>query len=352
MKAPELLEATLRDGSYAINFQFGIRETKEIARGLEEAGAGLIEIGHGVGLGASTSGHGEAAATDEEYLAAAAEVLTTAKFGMFCIPGIATLDDVDLCARYGAEFIRIGTNVTEIERSQPFIERAKHHGMTVSANFMKSYVLPPKDFAEKAELSRSYGTDIVCIVDSAGGMVREELAEYVHAVRESCDAAIGFHGHNNLGIAVANTIEMVKLGADVVDVTLQGMGRGAGNASTEMVVLLLKKAGYEVPLDEFKLMDLAIEYIRPLIHKCLGDSIDLVSGMAMFHSSYMGVIRRYADKYGVDPRYLILRVCEFDRVNAPDELVERCAKELHAKGVVPTTRFQLHDYYGHEQLPS
>lgn len=351
MSAPQILECTLRDGSYAINFQFSAADTRAIAQGLEEAGIDIIEIGHGVGLGASEAGQGVAAATDEEYLEAAASVLKRARFGMFCIPGIARLEHVDLCQRYGAQFIRIGTNVTEVESSRPFIERAKKHGMYVSANFMKSYVLPPKEFAEKAKLSRSYGTDVVCLVDSAGGMLPEQITLYVEAIRHVTDVPIGFHGHDNLGLAVANSVHIARLGAQVVDTSLQGIGRGAGNASTEQVLALLRKAGYAMPYDDLKLMDLAIEHIRPLMHKAGVDPIDCVSGAAMFHSSYMGKIRKYADRYNVDPRKLIMRVCEHDQVNAPDELVERCAKELADTGEPISARFRLYEYYGHEQDP-
>lgn len=349
MKKPELLECTLRDGSYAIDFQFTASDTRLIAKGLEEAGFDLIEIGHGVGLRASRAGYGEAAATDEEYLEAAASVLTTARFGMFCIPGIATLDDVDLCASYGARFIRIGTNVTEVSMSKPFIERAKKHGMLVSANFMKSYVLPPSEFAEVAKTSRAYGSDVVCLVDSAGGMLPDELEHYLNAVRSTSDVKIGFHGHDNLGLAVANTLHLVRKGIDVADVTLQGIGRGAGNASTEKVVMLLRKAGIDLGIDEFKLMDLATEFVRPLLTKIGSEPLDLVSGLAMFHSSYMSTIRKWADRYEADPRRLILRVCEFDKVNAPDELVERCAKELAGTGKPASARYRLHQYHGREQ---
>ncbi len=351
MAPPKILECTLRDGSYAINFQFTASDTRVIASALEEAGCDIIEVGHGVGLGASETGHGLAAATDEEYLAAAASVLKRAKFGMFCIPGIARLEHVDLCASYGASFIRIGTNVTEVESSKPYIERAKRRGMYISANFMKSYVLPPREFAQKAKLSRSYGTDVVALVDSAGGMLPEQIEAYVRAIREVTDVPIGFHGHDNLGLAVANSLLMVRLGAEVVDVSLQGMGRGAGNAGTERVVMLLKKAGYLLTIDEFKLMDIATDYIRPLMTKVGADPIDLVSGFAMFHSSYMGTIAKYADKYRVDPRLLIIRVCEFDKVNAPEELVKRCASELANTADALTARFRLHEYYGHEQDP-
>lgn len=346
-----LLETTLRDGSYAINFRFSASDTRVIAAGLEDAGLDIIEIGHGIGLGASETGHGEAVATDEEYLAAAADVLKRAHFGMFCIPGIARLDHVDLCARYGAQFIRIGTNVTEVEQSRPFIERAKKHGMYVSANFMKSYVLPPKEFAKAALLSRSYGSDVICLVDSAGGMLPSDITAYVNAMKEAGNIPIGFHGHNNLGLAVANSLLIAQLGAEVVDVSLQGIGRGAGNASTEMVVLLLRKAGFELDVDDLKLMDIAVEHIRPLLSKMGADPLDLVSGYAMFHSSYMGTIARFADKYRVDPRLLIMKVCEVDKVNAPDELVEGCAKELAHTGNALTARFRLDKYFGREQDP-
>lgn len=345
----QLLECTLRDGSYAIDFQFTASDTRLIAKGLEDAGFRLIEVGHGVGLRASVSGYGEAAATDEEYLEAAASVLTTARFGMFCIPGIARLEDVDLCATYGAKFIRIGTNVTQVPESQAFIERAKRHGMYVSANFMKSYVLPPKEFAAVAKLSREYGSDVVSLVDSAGGMLPDQLEAYVRAVRDVTDVAIGFHGHDNLGLAVANTLHLVRAGIDVADVTLQGIGRGAGNACTEMVVMLLRKAGIDLGIDTFKLMDLSTDLVRPLLTKVGRDALDLVSGYAMFHSSYMGTIRKWADRYQADPRRLIVRVCEHDMVNAPDDLVERCAKELAGTGQPASARFRLHEYHGREQ---
>lgn len=125
MSKIQIMDVTLRDGSYALNFQFTANDTIAIAKALENAGVMLIEVGHGVGLGASKAGYGDAAETDEAYLQAAAKTLTKAKFGMFCIPGIATLEDIDMAADYGMGFIRIGTNVTEIADSKVYIEHAK-----------------------------------------------------------------------------------------------------------------------------------------------------------------------------------------------------------------------------------
>ena len=349
-KKVKILDTTLRDGSYVINFQFTSTDTELIAAALEKAGFDLIEIGHGVGLNASKFGAGAAAQTDEEYLEAAARVLKKAKFGMFCIPGIARLEDVDMAASHGMGFLRVGTDVARMAESAPFIERAKKHGMFVSANFMKSYVMEPKKFAEKAKLSQKFGSDVLCIVDSAGGMLPAELGRYFSAVRDACDIDIAFHGHNNLGLAVANTLHAIDLGASIVDTSLQGFGRSAGNASTEQVLGALKRQGIETGIDLLGVLDAGEKYIKPLITRSGLDSIDVVAGYSLFHSSFMGAIKRYSGKYKIDPRKLIIGVTHHDRVNAPDELVERTAREIsRISDEVFTARFHLDKYYGNEQ---
>lgn len=350
MKAPTILEVTLRDGSYVINFQFTASDTAVICRELENAGFEMIEVGHGVGLGASRAGMGQAAETDEAYLRAAAETLKSAKWGMFCIPGIAKLEDIDMAAEYGMSFIRIGTNVTEVEPSEPFIARAKKHGMFVSANFMKSYAMSPKKFAEKAALTQKFGSDVLCIVDSAGGMLPSEMEQYFLAVQDVCDIALGFHGHNNIELAIANSLRAVELGASIVDTSLQGLGRGSGNTPTEIFLVALERSGVRTGFDPLQVFDIGEKYIKPLIQERGYDSINIVSGYALFHSSYMGVIREFSSKYRVDPRKLIIAVCEEDKVNAPREMVERIAQRISKESDdVFTARFRLDRYHGTEQ---
>jgi len=348
----KLLETTLRDGSYAINFQFSARDTSTLCKALEQAGIELIEIGHGVGLRASQSGHGTALETDEAYLKAAADVCKKAQFGMFCIPGIARVEDVDMSADLGAKFIRIGSNVTEVRDSEPFIARARKRGLFVCANFMKSYASEPAEFAELAELSWKYGSQVVYIVDSAGGMLPHDVERYVDAIRRRCDAPIGFHGHNNLGLGVANTLRAVELGAAIIDTSLQGLGRSAGNASTEMTVLALQRMNVDLKIDALAVLDAGEKYIRPLMRRSGVPSLDVVSGYAQFHSSYMSVIHKYSSKYGVDPRKLIINLCAVDRVNAPPELVERLAKELTTAEDFFPARFEFDGYHGSEQSKS
>ena len=249
-----ILDCTLRDGSYAIDYQFTAEDTAIIAAGLEQAGFELIEIGHGLGLNASNSGKGVAAATDEEYLVAASKVLKKAKFGMFFIPGTGREEDLQMAASYGMGFVRIGTNITEVDESARYVEIAKNLGMTVSANLMKSYALPPSEFLKQAKKSEKFGTDILVVVDSAGGMLPQDVVDYVSILKKNTGIPIGYHGHNNLGLAVSNTLEAIKAGVTVVDATLRGMGRSAGNAQMEILVLLLEKLGYSTGIDVYKAM--------------------------------------------------------------------------------------------------
>lgn len=350
VKAPRILEVTLRDGSYAIDFQFTAADTATIAGALECAGIDLIEVGHGIGLGASEKGMGAAAGSDDEYMKAAAEALTTAEWGMFCIPGIARLEHIDRAAGYGMQFLRVGTNVTEIEQSLPYIERAKKHGMYVFANFMKSYAMTPSAFAQRAKLSQSYGADVVCVVDSAGGMLTSEMEQYICATKDACDVSIGFHGHDNLHLAAANSLRAVELGVEVIDTSLQGMGRSAGNTATEVFVMLLARSGVDMPIDALAVLDVSERYIRPMIDRRGNDSIDIVSGYAQFHSSFMGVIREMATRHRADPRRLIIALCDKDKVNAPRDLVEELAVGLAGTAEdVSTARFNLARYHGAEQ---
>ncbi len=346
----KILETTLRDGSYAINFQFTASDTAVIGSALERAGFDLIEIGHGVGLHAAESGQGAAAETDEAYLKAAAESLKRARFGMFCIPGIARLEDLDMAAAYGMGFIRIGTNVTESEKAEPFIARAKKLGMFVAVNFMKSYAMEPERFAEKAKQMQRDGADALYIVDSAGGMLPADVERYVRAVQAVCDISLGFHGHDNLKLAIANTLRAVELGAVIIDTSLQGMGRSAGNAPTEIVVVALRRMGLDLGIDPMELLEIGERYVRPLIRRRGLSSLDIVAGYAQFHSSYMGVIRHFSSKYRIDPRRLIMAVCEIDKVEASHDLVERVAREMRRNSdEVVTARFEFDEYIGDEQ---
>lgn len=330
MKQLDILECTLRDGSYVIEYQFTAKDTAIIAAALQNVGFKYIEIGHGLGLNASSC-KGKAAETDETYLQTAQEVLTKAKYGMFFIPGIGRKKDLDLAAKYDMDFVRVGTNVSQAEEAEPFIKYAKDLGMLVSSNLMKSYALSPEKFAQKAKLVERYGADMIFLVDSAGGMLSRDVKAYIQAMKkEGITARIGFHGHNNFSLALSNSLTAIETGATIVDSSLMGIGRSAGNTATEILVTVLKKYGYDLKIDLFKTMDIAEELIKPFMTVHRGnDSIAITAGYAEFHSSFLDTIYITSKKYSVDPRKLIISVCEKDKVNLPEELAVELAQQLH-----------------------
>ncbi|MBU1165623.1 4-hydroxy-2-oxovalerate aldolase [Candidatus Micrarchaeota archaeon] len=350
MKKINILEVTLRDGSYAINFSFTAADTANICKKLEEIGFEYIEIGHGIGLNASNfDKYGRAVATDEEYMIAAEGALKKAKYGMFCIPGIAKLEDLDVAAKHNMGFVRIGTNVTQIEESESFIKKAKDNGFFVGANFMKSYALPPEKFAEKVKLSEKYGADMVYLVDSSGGMFSNDIRRYYEAIRKVSDIPLGFHGHDNLGLALSNSLEAIELGFEFIDSSMQGLGRSSGNTATELLVAALIKKKQNVGIDFLKLLNAGHEYITPLLKTRGRAPLDIISGYADFHSSYMHKIHKYSSAYNIDPALLIIELCKIDKVNADDKLLEEIAKRIKKEESICLTKYGFDRYFGGEQ---
>lgn len=324
----DVMEVTLRDGSYLVDFQFTGEDTATIGGALQAVGFRWIEVGHGVGLGASRSTSEKAAASDEEYLEAAAATFHGAKWGMFFIPGVANAEDLRLAAAHGMKFVRIGTNVTQSEQARPFVELAKELGLIVSYNAMKSYAVAPPEFAAIAANVGSWGTDYVCLVDSAGSFDPQTVAAYLRATRETTDVAIGFHGHDNLAMAIANTLRAVEEGASLVDTSLQGMGRSAGNAITEVLVGILQQRGLMRHIDLKATMDVGIGLISPLLGRRLVDPIAVTAGLARFHSSFLPKVQQYARRYAIDVRDLIVRLTQEDQIGAPDALLEKLSRDL------------------------
>jgi 4-hydroxy-2-oxovalerate aldolase len=353
MKKHKIMDTTLRDGSYAINFSFTAADTAVLCRELQSVGIEYIEIGHGVGLNASNAGHGVAAATDEEYMIAARQSLKKSKYGMFCIPGIANLSDLDLAADHGMDFIRIGTNVDAVETAEPFIQKAKKLGMLVAANFMKSYALSPKEFALKVKQAENYGADIVYFVDSSGGMLPRTIGDYIHAIRKRTKVDLGFHGHNNLGLALANTLRAAELGVRYIDASLQGLGRSSGNACTEILVAALEKSGVKTGIHFLKLLKIGKKYVQPLIDKRGEAALDIVAGFAEFHSSYMPKILKCAAQYQIDPEILIIEACKISKVDVDEKKLNIVARKISKKIKKNYSNFidgyMLTKYVGSEQ---
>lgn len=322
-QAVDLLDTTLRDGNYVVNFRFTAADTAWLAGRLEECGIRWIEIGHGLGLRASTK-HGEAGASDADYIRAARGALKTAKFGAFAIPGIATTDDVRMAADLGMDFIRVGANVDRVSEMEDLIRVARQAGLFVCTNFMKSYCLPPGEFAELGKQAEDFGSQMNYVVDSAGGMLPDDIRAYFDALREVTSIPMGFHGHDNIRMAIANSLAAVDSGAWLIDTTLFGVGRGSGNAATELMVhLLQRRYGCLSEIDATRLLQLAETQAAPLLHTRHQESVSMSLGLAQVHSMYLERIVARARAEGIDQHQLIAAVGKVDRLTLNDQILDK-----------------------------
>jgi 4-hydroxy-2-oxovalerate aldolase len=328
-KRVEIMECTLRDGSYAVDFKFTENDTAILAGVLGRLGFRWIEVGHGVGLGAARAGKGALPTTDERLIEAAKRAAPNAQIGCFFIPGIGTADQLKSARAAGLDFVRIGYSAPEIADAYPYLTLARELGLKPCLNFMKTYGISPSEFGEKAREGALAGADVVYCVDSAGSMFPEDVRKYLSAARDRCECKLGFHGHSNLQFAVANSVEAVRCGASFIDTTLYGLGRSAGNVPTEVAVAVFDNLGIQTGIDLFEVMDAAEEFMGPLMSQMqLYDMMSVAMGCSQFHSSFLPKVAAVAHMHGVELRRLVVAMGKLDPVNLDEDYLNRVAASL------------------------
>lgn len=324
----EILDCTLRDGSYPINYAYSLEDTMKICQTLELSGVMKIEVGHGMGLGASEKGYGKSAFSDLEYIDSSVGSVKTAQIGVFAIPGIAEEEHVIQAHHAGISFIRVGTDVDKIAKARKLIEFANSIGLSVSLNVMKSYARTKEELLREIQKLKDLTIETVSIVDSAGTMIPDEVYQYVHFLVQNIDNPIGFHGHNNLQLAIANSLAAVEAGAKVVDATLKGIGRSSGNAQIEVLVPVLLRSGYLSRIDYKTLSDFSDLFYAPPYPDYGVSGIELACGVSGLHSSFLPKVVAEANARRVDIIQLIERVTSIDKVMVDKETLEKSALSL------------------------
>lgn len=323
-----ILDTTIRDGSYAVDFKFSCKDVKDLVARSQRIGIEYIEIGHGKGLNASSALHGYALQTDEEYMKIAKETANHAKIGFFCIPGIARLEDIKAAKENEIDFIRIGVTTNDFDKAIPYIHMCVKEGIEPFINFMKTYTVTPDEFAHKAKEATAEGVKCAYIVDSAGSMDVEQINYYIESTRSITDIKLGFHGHNNIGLAVANTLFCISKGIDFVDCSFQGLGRSLGNASLEQVVMVMEKRGYKTGFDIPRVLEYGYAGLRNIVRERLVNPLDYMCGYAGFHSSFLKDIYKCCSKVEVDPLRLILAYSKINQTSMDYEELYKVAATL------------------------
>jgi len=328
-----VVDATLRDGSHPMKHQFTREQIAAVAAGLDGAGVEYIEVAHGDGLGGSSIVYGRSLLTDEEMLAAASPAVVKGKLTVLLLPGIGTQEDLEMARGHGAKAVRVATHVTEADIGEQHIGLARKMGMEAFGFLMMSHMAPPEKVAEQARLFESYGASVVYIADSAGTMLPSDARSRVQAAVAAVKIPVGFHAHNNLTLAMANSIAAAEVGATFLDGTCRGLGAGAGNTQTEVLAGVLDKLGFRTSVDFYKIMDVAQDVVAPMMERPQTvNKAALLMGYAGVYSSFLLHTQRAAERFGVDARDILVELGKRRLVGGQEDMIVDVAYQLSRRG--------------------
>lgn len=330
-------DMTLRDGMHPKRHQMTLEQMKSIAQGLDDAGVPLIEVTHGDGLGGSSVNYGFPAHTDEEYLGAVIPLMKKAKVSALLLPGIGTVDHLKMARELGVNTIRVATHCTEADVSEQHIGMARKLGMDTVGFLMMSHMASPEKILEQAKLMESYGANCIYCTDSAGYMLPEDVKERIGLLREKLkpETELGFHGHHNLAMGVANSVAAVEYGANRIDAAAAGLGAGAGNTPMEVFIAVCARMGIETGVDVYKIQDVAEDLVVPMMDFPIRIDRDaLTLGFAGVYGSFLLFAKRAEKKYGVPARDILVEMGRRGMVGGQEDMIEDTALTLaKARGI-------------------
>ncbi|HBO11244.1 MAG TPA: 4-hydroxy-2-oxovalerate aldolase [Halieaceae bacterium] len=325
-------DMSLRDGMHAKRHQISVEEMVTIATAMDEAGIPMIEVTHGDGLGGASVNYGFPAASDEDYLRAVCGAVKRTKVSALLLPGIGTVDHLEMALDCGISTIRVATHCTEADVSEQHLTMAsKIDGLDTVGFLMMAHMATPEQLVEQLKLMEGYGANCVYITDSAGYMLPDDVSARIALARQKLDPAteIGFHGHHNLGMGIANSLAAVEAGATRIDGSLAGLGAGAGNTPLEVFIAVCERMGVETGVDLFKAMDVAEDLIVPLMeHMVRVDRDSLTLGFAGVYSSFLLFAKRSADKYGLSARDILVELGRRGTVGGQEDMIEDLALDM------------------------
>ena len=330
--ALRITDTSLRDGSHAMGHSFTAEQVREVAKALDEGGVSVIEVTHGDGLAGSSIQYGFSATPEMRLISEARDVCEQAKIAALMLPGIGTVAEIKEAVEQGVQVLRIATQCTEADVSQQHFKIAKEMGLEAVGFLMMAHMRPPEALLEQARLMEIYGADCVYIVDSAGALLPDGARERVRALKEGLSIQVGFHAHDNLGVALGNSIAALEAGVDQLDGSLRGLGAGAGNAPTELLAAVLDRMNANPGLDVFKLQDAAEFVMAPIMpFQPMSDRDSITIGYAGVYSTFLLHAKRASERYGIDPREVLMELGRRQAVAGQEDWILDVALEIAKK---------------------
>ena len=330
-KVVKLHDMCLRDGMHAKAHQISVEQMIRLACALDEAGVPLIEVTHGDGLGGASVNYGFPAASDEEYLKAVAPRMKNAAISALLLPGIGTVEHLNMARDCGVRVIRVATHCTEADVSEQHISLARKLELDTVGFLMMAHMAAPEQLLAQARLMESYGANCVYCTDSAGHMLPDDVAARIGALRDGLDSGteIGFHGHHNLALGIANSLAAIEAGASRIDGSAAGLGAGAGNTPLEVFNAVLDRMGVDTGVDVFKLMDVAEDLVTPMMDQPLRvDRDSLIMGYAGVYSSFLLHAKRVGEKYRIPSGDILVELGKMKTIGGQEDMIEDVALNL------------------------
>ncbi|MDA3649667.1 4-hydroxy-2-oxovalerate aldolase [Saccharopolyspora indica] len=336
-----ITDSSLRDGSHAKQHQFTTEHVRDIVAALDGAGVPVIEVTHGDGLGGSSFNYGFSRTPEQELIKTAVDTAERAKIAFLMLPGVGVKDDIRAAADNGAAICRIATHCTEADVSVQHFGLARELGLETVGFLMMAHSRPPEVLAEQARIMADAGCQCVYVVDSAGALVLEDTGDRIAALVAELgdDAQVGFHGHENLGLGVANSVLAVRAGATQIDGSTRRFGAGAGNTPVEAFVAVAEKLGIRTGVDTMKIIDAAEDVVRPVMDgECLLDRLSLTMGYAGVYSSFLKHADRAAAKYGVSGADILVEAGKRNLIGGQEDQLIELAVDLAGRGADTESR--------------
>jgi 4-hydroxy-2-oxovalerate/4-hydroxy-2-oxohexanoate aldolase len=330
-KRVTLHDMTLRDGMHPKRHLMTLDQMIAVASALDDAGVPLVEVTHGDGLGGASINYGFPLHSDEEYLRAVIPRLKRARVSALLLPGIGTVEHLRMAVGCGTKTIRVATHCTEADVAEQHIGLARKLGVDTVGFLMMAHMTPPEALLGQAKLMESYGANCVYCTDSAGYMLPEDVTARIALMRSELrpESEVGFHGHHNLGMGIANSLAAMAAGASRIDASAAGLGAGAGNTPLEVFVAVLDRMGAEHGVDLYKVMDVAEDLVVPMMDAPVRIDRDaLILGYAGVYSSFLLFAKRAAERYGVSSRDILVEMGRRKTVGGQEDMIEDVALDM------------------------
>ena len=338
-----ITDSTLRDGSHAMAHQYTEEQVRGVVHALDKAGVQVIEVSHGDGLGGSSFNYGFSKVDEFDLIKAAVEEAERAKIAILMLPGLGTVHHLKKAHEVGASVARIATHCTEADVSIQHFGAARELGMETVGFLMLSHKASPQKLAEQARIMVDAGAQCVYVVDSAGALVLDSSQERIKAVIDEigAEAQVGFHGHQNLSMGVANSVLAYQAGAKQIDGALCALGAGAGNSPTEVLAATYERLGIRTGIDLGEVLSAAEEVVRPFIPRLPWmDRASITQGYAGVYSSFLLHAERAADRYQVPAHAILQRVGELGYVGGQEDMIIDIALQLQEESALGDALFE------------